>query len=464
MEGRLNANQRKAIERFIHSGPKELTLLYSFTRDDADNTKFHAKCDNRGPTVTVIYNTKGSVYGGYTEKSWTSAAGTFSTDDKAFLFRLMHDQKDALNKFPIKTPDQAIYCHTNNGPVFGSNDIVTFSGTLTKSGAEYTMNGSFSIGTSFDMGGITLDQLTNNIQTVYDLEVYTVKDVPVGKQWRNIPGWDKKTLLNLKHDVEAYAPPSSINTDTANILVLGPVGAGKSSFFNTIASVIRGSISDEAVCGSAEQSITSKYRMFRVRKNATSTPLQFCLCDTRGLEESCGIDGQELNFILDGNVPDGYEFNPTKQISSDTYGFKNSPTLGQKIHCVCFILDGSTASVLSDKMVEKIKTLQTKIRQKEIPHLFVLTKIDKVCSSVEEDVSNVFQSEAIKNLVEQVSASFGVSRNQVLPMKNYEVEVEVDNNIDILALVTLQRLLSSTESHFNRYLVDTDSVGGTKKK
>jgi predicted GTPase len=66
----------------------------------------------------------------------------------------------------------------------------------------------------------------------------------------------------LKHDVEAYAPPSSINTDTANILVLGPVGAGKSSFFNTIASVIRGSISDEAVCGSAEQSITSKVKLY----------------------------------------------------------------------------------------------------------------------------------------------------------------------------------------------------------
>ena len=64
--------------------------------------------------------------------------------------------------------------------------------------------------------------------------------------------------MGLKSFAESFAPPSGLDIETANVLIIGPVGAGKSSFFNTVASVFRGHISDQAVCGSAEKSITSK--------------------------------------------------------------------------------------------------------------------------------------------------------------------------------------------------------------
>jgi hypothetical protein len=35
--------------------------------------------------------------------------------------------------------------------------------------------------------------------------------------------------------------------------------------------------------------------------------MKFKLCDTRGLEENQGIDAQELGYLIDGNVPNGYE-------------------------------------------------------------------------------------------------------------------------------------------------------------
>ncbi|XP_045177228.2 interferon-induced protein 44-like [Mercenaria mercenaria] len=463
MEGKLGLMQKRAIERFIGTGTKEFNLLYSFTRDGATATTFHQKCDNRGPTVTVIYNTKGSVYGGYIEKSWASdTSETYYKDDRAFLFRLMSDDKVALNKFPVKNPDKAFCCNATYGPIFGSgHDLNVFNGSLTAEGTQYTLNGDTNMGSAYDMGGLSTDQVTDSIKTVRDVEVYSLSESSLAGVWRESPGWDFKDLEDLKHFAAAFAPPYGLDIDTANILILGPVGAGKSSFFNTVASVFRGHICDQAVCGSAEKSVTSKYRMYRVRSSQIEKPLKFCMCDTMGLEESQGIDIQELTYVLDGNVPDGYQFNPTTPFSNDAHGFIKSPTLGQKIHCVCFVFDGNTATILSEKMLEKIKSMQAKVRQKGLPQAIVLTKIDNVCSYVEEDVRNVYQSETIKQLVDKVSNIFGVPRSFILPLKNYEKEIDVRTDVSVLAMHTLKRLLLSTENHLFNFL---DQLDKTKKQ
>ena len=49
--------------------------------------------------------------------------------------------------------------------------------------------------------------------------------------------------------------------------------------------------------------------MYQVRSFSTGKPLNFRLCDTRGLEESQGIDAQDIAHLIDGNVPDGYQVN-----------------------------------------------------------------------------------------------------------------------------------------------------------
>ena len=47
--------------------------------------------------------------------------------------------------------------------------------------------------------------------------------------------------------------------------------------------------------------------MYHVRGSTLEKPMKFKLCDTRGLDESQGIDAQELNYLLDGNIPNGYQ-------------------------------------------------------------------------------------------------------------------------------------------------------------
>jgi len=58
------------------------------------------------------------------------------------------------------------------------------------------------------------------------------------------------------------------------------------------------------------------------------------------------------------------QFNSSPPVPSDTAGFVPSPQLSDKIHCVVFVLDGSTADVMPEKVIEKMKTLQNRMNQR----------------------------------------------------------------------------------------------------
>ena len=43
-----------------------MTLLYKLTSDGDSASTFHSKCDNKGPTLTLIRNIKGYLCRGFT--------------------------------------------------------------------------------------------------------------------------------------------------------------------------------------------------------------------------------------------------------------------------------------------------------------------------------------------------------------------------------------------------------------
>lgn len=61
----------------------------------------------------------------------------------------------------------------------------------------------------------------------------------------------------LIQDLSAYKPYEELGVQQTRVLLLGPVGAGKSSFFNTISSVFRGRVTSQAGSGSAQHSVTT---------------------------------------------------------------------------------------------------------------------------------------------------------------------------------------------------------------
>jgi len=97
----------------------KLQLLWRGTTDGFRASTFHSKCDDKGPTLTIILSNKDCIFGGYSSKSWKSSGG-FVSDEKAFIYSLTHKTKHAKQK----SEDYSIYCRGNYGPTFGSgNDI-----------------------------------------------------------------------------------------------------------------------------------------------------------------------------------------------------------------------------------------------------------------------------------------------------------------------------------------------------
>lgn len=76
-----------------------------------------------------------------------------------------------------------------------------------------------------------------------------------------------------------------------------------------------------------------------------------------------------------------------------------------------------------------------------IPHVVLLTHIDKICNLEIDNVQNVFTSARIETAVNKTARVLGIPRSHVLSVKNYEKETLLKTNINIMALITLRRLL-----------------------
>ena len=72
------------------TGYEKMELIYRGTRDGMTSNKFHEKCDNQGPTITLIKTDK-NIFGGYTSISWSSD-GNYHTSPDCFIFTLISSQ------------------------------------------------------------------------------------------------------------------------------------------------------------------------------------------------------------------------------------------------------------------------------------------------------------------------------------------------------------------------------------
>ena len=72
-----NVQHRRVLKAWLPEAMEgEWRLLFRASRHGFAASVFHSKCDNKGPTVTIVKSGV-SIFGGFTEEPWTNQSGMF---------------------------------------------------------------------------------------------------------------------------------------------------------------------------------------------------------------------------------------------------------------------------------------------------------------------------------------------------------------------------------------------------
>uniref|UniRef100_A0A8C4R293 Uncharacterized protein n=1 Tax=Eptatretus burgeri TaxID=7764 RepID=A0A8C4R293_EPTBU len=133
---------------------------------------------------------------------------------------------------------------------------------------------------------------------------------------------------------------------------------------------------------------------------------------------------------------------PIQSIQMNDPKYTPDPLLGDRVHCVVYLINCCQISVLTEEMLNKYKNLRRRISNKEIPQVAILTHCDEACPEVEKNLTNIFWSKYISKMMNEVSHKLGIPLNCVFPVVNYSTQVETMTNMDVLMLSSFKHMIN----------------------
>ncbi|CAM4502714.1 unnamed protein product [Leuciscus chuanchicus] len=260
------------------------------------------------------------------------------------------------------------------------------------------------------------------------------------KPWRKFE-WTQKEALKKKLENFTLDNPDVKNI---KILVAGQVGAGKSSFINSINNAFQGRITSRALVNSSggdSRSFTQHLKGFTIKSGKKSLP--FVFKDIMGLEPDA-LAGSQTDDIINavfGHVKDGYKFNEEQALTHKDQNYVSEPTLSDKASCLVYVIAADTIQFTDDKLIDKLKIIRKRISDKGIPQVVVMTKVDEACPLVNKDLKKIYTSKKIKEKIHLCSEKTGLPLSNIFPVKNYHEEIDTDDDIDALILKAIEQIV-----------------------
>ncbi|XP_041960374.1 interferon-induced protein 44-like isoform X2 [Alosa sapidissima] len=274
--------------------------------------------------------------------------------------------------------------------------------------------------------------------------------------WRTLD-WDTKDeMIDHLKRFQISTP----DVKHLHILVHGPVGAGKSSFINSIDSIFQGRSTSGAIAeASAGHSFTKIYKTHKIKAGEYGSYLPFVMGLERGEFEGVQID--DLMKILEDHIKDGYMFNPINPCAEGDKSHNKDPSLSDRVHCLVSIIPADSVLWCADSknisqhamrekdeaFIKKIKDVRERASKMGIPQIIILSKVDEACPEVHNNIKMVYRSKMIREKMKHCSNNTGVPLNCIFPVKNYHEEIHLNNDMDVLLLSALTNILNFANDH-----------------
>ncbi|KAK7166714.1 hypothetical protein R3I93_006469 [Phoxinus phoxinus] len=271
------------------------------------------------------------------------------------------------------------------------------------------------------------------------------------RPWREFD-WGQKVL---KEKLENFSP-SSPDVKDIKILVAGAVGAGKSSFINSVNSAFRGRICAEALVDAADSADSQSFtKILRAHPIRGKHYLPFVFKDIMALEPGAlaGSQTEDIINAVFGHVKDGYKFNEEQALTHKDQHYNKDPKLSDQAFCLVYVIAANTVQFTDDKLLDKLKIIRKRISVKGIPQVVVMTKVDEACPLVDNNLRKIYTSKKIKEKMDLCSAKIGLPLSNIFPVKNYNKEINTKGDIDALILKALEQIVQIADDR----LVDIQS-------
>jgi hypothetical protein len=111
-------------------------LLFNAREESFSAARFHAACNGKKNTVTLVRSTNKRLFGGYASNPWNSG-GAWEKDPKAFLFSVTRKSTHPL----FSNFENALYMNGSYGPTWGGNHDLHLSDNCGSNASSYSQLG-----------------------------------------------------------------------------------------------------------------------------------------------------------------------------------------------------------------------------------------------------------------------------------------------------------------------------------
>ncbi|KAM7099235.1 interferon-induced protein 44-like isoform 3-T4 [Molossus nigricans] len=374
---RLTWNEEKGLQRLL--GNVSLSLLYKSSVHGCSIKDMLKRCTLQGSTVTVIYLDK-IIIGAFILGHYPQEDRDFEKQTSSFHFLFKKNTTEITTAF------------LNTAPKITSEELTFYSSGYNKIFSLTPHKCHFFLATLL----AKILKVRPGVFGYLECEVFRVEGIKDdGGYIRRITGATERRSTLLA-ELRNYKPYADLVSEI-HILLLGPVGSGKSSFINSVKSVFRGHMTRQAAVGSDITSIT------------------------------------EL-------------FNPQKPITSRHPNF-TSPSLGDRIHCVAYVLDINCINNLTSEMVVKLKQVKEEVLNSGVAQVALLTKVENYHEVLQDNFLNMKKSVTSQSQIMEVQKILNIPIYNILLVDNYASDWEPDPLKDILILSVLKQMLQAVDDY-----------------